>query len=843
MSVANAACIARRELRGGLRGFRIFLACLALGVGAIAAVGSVKVAIEEGLQREGAVLLGGDAEMTFTYRFASDAEKAWMDKNTLAASEIVDFRSMAVVERGEATERGLTQVKGVDDLYPLVGAVGLEGAESVEAALETRALPGAVMQKVLKDRLGLELGDTFRLGTQAFELRAELTREPDSAGGGFGLGPRTIVRTEALENSGLIQQGTLFDTRYRLDLDPDMDLEALATDALAQFRDTGLRWRDSRNGAPGIAQFVDRLGAFLVIVGLAGLAVGGVGVSAAVRAYLDRKTGVIATLKTLGADGRTIFMAYLMQIGVLSLLGVTLGLALGALAPLAFAPIIEASLPVPAALGIHPTPLLEAAVYGLLTALIFTLWPLARTENIRVAALFREVSGQLTGLPRPLYLVVIGGLFAALVALAAESSGLPMLAYYAAGGIVGALTFLMIAATAIRLVCRRMSRSTAVRGRTILRLALGSVGGPGSEATSVVLSLGLSLTVLAAVGQIDANLRGAIENDLPDVAPSYFFVDIQNDQLLGFLRRTDTDAGVNRVDTAPMLRGIITRINGTPAREVAGEHWTLEGDRGVTYSGTPPDGAIITQGTWWDPNYAGPPIVSFAAEEGLELGLSLGDNITVNILGRDITAEITSFREVDFSNAGINFIMTMNPGALTGAPHTHIATVYAEESAEAPLLRNLATAYPNITAIRVRDAIARVTEALAGLAAATSYGAAATLITGFMVLIGAAAAGERARVFEAAVLKTVGASRRTILASFALRSVLLGGAAGIVAIGGGALAGWGIITYVMQADYSFEPFSATAIILGGALVTLLAGVGFAWRPLSMRPARVLRSQE
>lgn len=843
MSAAIAARIARRELRGGLKGFRIFLACIALGVAAIAAVGSVRVAISEGLSREGAAILGGDAEMQFTYRFADEAERAWMAENATEVAEIVDFRSMAVIDRDGVVERGLTQVKGVDSLYPLYGEVTLDPAISLEDALETRDLPGAVMQRVLMDRLGMQPGDTFRLGTQDFELRAALITEPDSAGGGFGLGPRTIVTTDGLSGSGLITTGTLFETGYRLKLPEGTDLETLKTEAETLFRDSGMRWRDSRNGAPGVARFVDRIGAFLVLVGLAGLAVGGVGVSAAVRAYLDGKMGVIATLKTLGAEGRTIFLVYFFQIGVLTLIGVTLGVILGAILPLLFAPLIDARLPIPAAFGIHPGPLAEAAIYGLLTALIFTLWPLARTEEVRAAALFRDISGRSRALPRGVYLVALTVLVVLLIGGAAWFSGIPTLAFYSAGGIVGALGLLLLSAILVRGLCRRLSRSKLVRGRTALRLALGSVGGPGGEAKSVVLSLGLGLTVLAAVGQIDSNLRNSIANELPEVAPSYFFIDIQNAQLPGFLERTESDPQVNKVDTAPMLRGVITRINGQPAREVAGEHWTLRGDRGVTYSTAPRDGAIITQGEWWAEDYSGPPVVSFAEEEAVELGLVIGDEITVNILGRDITAEIVNFQVIDFSNAGINFIMTLNPSALAGAPHTHIATVYAEEEAEAPLLRDLATAYPNITAVRVRDAIARVADALSGLAAATSFGAAATLITGFVVLIGAAAAGERARVFEAAVLKTLGASRGRILLSFALRSAILGAAAGIVAIFAGALAGWGVMTFVMEATYRFEPISALAIVIGGALATLIAGLSFALRPLSVRPARTLRSQE
>ncbi|RMD95587.1 MAG: FtsX-like permease family protein, partial [Alphaproteobacteria bacterium] len=351
------------------------------------------------------------------------------------------------------------------------------------------------------------------------------------------------------------------------------------------------------------------------------------------------------------------------------------------------------------------------------------------------------------------------------------------------------------------------------------------------------------LSVLAAVGQIDGNLRAAIDRDLPKVAPAFFAVDIQKDQLDAFRAAARADPAVSRVETAPMLRGIITKINGRPAREVAGNHWVLRGDRGVTYSATPPEGTVLTEGKWWPEDYAGPPLLSFAAEEGRELGLKLGDRLAVNILGREIEAEIVNFREVDFSTAGISFVMAMNPAALAAAPHTSIATIYATPEAEARLMAALGDAFPNVTLIRVRDAIERVTSVLAGIAAAVTWGALATLVTGLVVLIGAAAAGERARAYEAAVLKTLGATRAQVLASFALRSALFGLAAGVVAILAGGLAGWAVMHFVMEVDYRFEPASALAIVAGGAALTTLAGLAFAWRPLSVRPARVLRASE
>ena len=842
MSIALATRFARRELRAGLKGFTIFLACLALGVAAIAAVGSVKSAIQEGLVREGAALLGGDAELDFTYRFASDTEKSWMASKASTVSEIAEFRSMAVVGTGDNTERGLTQVKAVDDLYPLVGSVVLKPQMTLAQALDPQDdLPGAVMERVLIDRLGLTIGDQFGLGTQQFILSAELIKEPDGAAGGFGLGPRTIVRTTDLANSSLLSSGTLFSTKYRLDLPPDPDLEALEAESRLAFENTGMRWTDARNGAPRVANFVTRLGAFLVLVGLSGLAVGGVGVAAAVRSYLQEKTNVIATLRTLGAERSTIFQTYFIQIGLLSLLGITIGLTLGAVVPMLLAPVIEAQLPIPARFGLYPAPLFEAAIYGLLTAFIFTLWPLARAEDVRAATLFRDALGGARLLPATRYLIAIAIALAALISLAAYFSGTWRLTLWTSGGVALSLILLVISASAIKWLARRGGRIS--NGRPALRWALTSISGTQEGAASVILSLGLGLAVLASVGQIDGNLRNAITGDLPDVAPSYFFVDIQRDQMEGYSQRLNDDPAVSRVDSAPMLRGVITEINGIPAREAAGDHWVLQGDRGVTYSEKPSKRTRVVEGEWWPENYTGPPLISFAAEEAAEMNLKLGDTLTINVLSRDITGTISSFREVDFSTAGIGFILTMNPNALKGAPHSFISTVYAEPDAEAAILRDLAQKYPNITAIRVRDAIERVADVLSGLAAATSYGAAATLLTGFLVLIGAAAAGTNARTYEAAVLKTLGATRGRILLSFALRSAFLGLAAGVVALAAGIAGGWAVSTYIMDIQYTVIWPSALAIILGGVIATLGAGLLFAWRPLATRPAQVLRARE
>jgi len=760
VNLTLAATIARRELRGGLAGFRIFLLCLLLGVAAIAGIGTVRSAIDAGLSGEAASLLGGDAELAFTHRRANEDERSWIEANSAASSEILTFRSMLKAHtETDSPELGISQVKSVDSAYPLYGTLELSPAIPLSEALETRnGLPGLVAHTALIDKLGISTGDTVRLGTQDFELRAAITGEPDGSLTDIGLGPRVIVLTESLAESGLLAAGTLFESKYRLKLPIGAELGSLKNEAETLFGDSGMRWKDNRNGAPGISTFVDRMSAFLVLVGLAGMAVGGVGVSAAVRAYLARKTNTIATLKSLGATRGTVFATYLMQIGALALLGVGLGLLVGGGIPALAIPMMADLLPVPIETGFYPAPLLEAALYGLLTALIFSIWPLARAVDISPAGLFREVSGQTSRLPRWPYLLLVLALAGGLILLAALFSGVPTLTLWAAFGVIAALVALALAAMLTKTLARRASRSRFMQGRPALRLALGSIGGPSFEPASVVLSLGLGLTVLASIGQIDTNMQNTITQELPSRAPAFFVLDIQKDQMELFRTTMLADEGTEDIDSAPMMRGTISKINGVPAIEAVGDHWVVRGERGITYSTEIPTNSSLVEGDWWPEDYNGPPLMSFSVDEAAEIGLTIGDEITVNILGRDMTAKIASLRALEFSDMSLNFVMVWSPNALSNAPHTFLSTVYATPEAEGRLLRIMASDFPNITAIPVRDAITHISATLDSLGSAIRWGAGATLLTGFVVLIGAAAAGAEARVFEAAVLKTLGAA-------------------------------------------------------------------------------------
>ena len=820
--------LALRELRGGLAGFRVFLACLILGVGGIAVVGSLAAAIERGLGAEGREILGGDVSVAFTHRFATPEERAWLEHYG-AVSEVVDLRSM-LGTAGDEADRALAQVKGVDSAYPLAGEVNLAGGGTLAEALAQRGgAYGLVTEPVLAERLGFRPGEPVVLAGTAFEFSGVIVAEPDRASGGFGLGPRVVVLTEALREAGLLDPGTLFTALYRLKLAGDPDLTALQAAFTERFPESGARWRDRRNAAPGTQRFVERLGAFLTLTGLAALAIGGVGVGAAVRGYLDRKTRTIAALRTIGAGAGDIFAAYALQIGVIAGLGIAAGVVLGAGLVALAGPALAERLPVPARFALYPWPLAVAAIYGSLTAALFVLWPLAQLRERRAALLFRDIGEGGVLWPRPGMFVVLGLIAAVLAASIIALSGEPRLALWVIGAVGVAFLVLRTLGWAVRRLARRLAHARVWRHRPGLRLALGAIGAPGGQTGDVVLALGLGLGVIAAIGQIDANLQRLIRAQLPEGSPAFFFVDIQTDQLDVFRTLITGIYGAGAIETAPMLRGVITHLNGVPAAAAKIDPdaaWVLRGDRGVSYAATPPPGTEITSGDWWPDDYSGAPLVSFSEHEGQELGLAVGSTVTVNVLGRPVTARVASLRAVEWRGLGINFLMVLNPAALAGAPHSYIATVHAAPGAEAPIMRAIGRALPSVTAIRVRDQVDRVSQALEDISAATRWASAALLVTGLVVLIGAAGTAADHQTGEAAILKALGAGRRRILLSFAFRSALLGALAGLVALIWGLAAAWGATRFVLEGPFVFQPRAALAVITGGAVLNLLAGLVF-----------------
>jgi putative ABC transport system permease protein len=829
---------ARRELRGGIAGFRIFLACLALGTAVIAGVGSLAAAVSAGLKSDAHAMLGGDVELHLLYRTATPQELAYLRRSG-ELSAVSAMRAMARTEDGN--ERSLIELKAVDSAYPLYGAVGLDPPLPLAGALAfSDGHWGAAVAPGLLDRLKLHLGDSIRIGDASFVLRATLAHEPDAATSGFELGPRVMIAAPALPTTGLLQPGALIGYSYRLRLPPGSDIAAWVAGVKQAFPDAGWRIREFGNAAPMLQRLLERLTIYMTLVGLTALLVGGVGVGNAVRGYLAGKTETIATLKCLGAPGRLVFATYFAQILALALLGIALGLALGALTPLAATPLL-AAFPIAVRSGVYPAPLAIAAAFGVLTTLAFALWPLAVAREVPAASLFRQLVDPTPRRPRAAYLAAIGAAGLALAALGIVTASDRRTAFWFILGAAGALAAFRLLAAALVLGARRAGRPR----HPGLRLALANLYRPGAPTAGVVASLGLGLTVLVAIALVQGNLAETLDERLPEHAPSFFFIDIEPSQVAAFSQLVRSTPGVTQVAQVPSLRGRITRLNGVPverAKVKPEARWAVTSERGLTYAATPPKGSRIVAGTWWPADYRGPSLVSMDAEIARGMGLGIGDTVTVDVLGREITATIANLREIDWTSLGINFVMVFSPGILDGAPQMEIATARTPPGAEAALERAVTDRFPNVSAIAVKDALQAVSDIIAAIAIGMRAIAAVTLAAGTLVLAGAMAAGHRRRVYEAVVLKVLGATRRDVTRAFLIEYGLLGGATAAIAAALGTLAGWLVLTRVMHQDWDFLPGAVAATALLAMVVTLAAGYLGTWRALGAKPAPYLRNE-
>jgi len=840
---ALAFRLALREMRGGLRGFYVFLACIALGTGTIAAVNSLAYGLTDGIRAEGQSLLGGDASFSLVHREASAEEFAYLGRQGLV-STVATLRAMA---RAPDRRQTLVELKGVDGPYPLYGEVVLQSGRTLDGVLggDSARVP-VVAERSFLETMDLAVGDPFSLGRLEVFVADVLEREPDRLSGGIAFGPRVMLPVDALDGSGLVDTGSLVRWRYRVaGADGPMAedaLETLIADAEAAFPSAGWRIETRTDAAPGLRSSIDRFAQFLTLVGLTSLAVGGVGVANSVRAYLSRKRETIAVLRALGAPGRLILATYFTQVLILAAIGIAVGLCLGAVAPPVAGWLLADLLPVSGLFRLFPGALGLAALYGLLTAVTFAIWPLRTVYTVRPSALFRD---DLAGVAPQTKGFVVASIvsLAILAALAVFAAYDRWLAAIYIVGALGVFACLRLVASLVIVAFRALPRSRS----TVVRLAVSNIYRRGALTPTVVLSLGLSLTLLVALSLVDGNLRSTLLSRLPEQAPSFFFVDIQNSQKDAFVQSLERLAPDADVSEQPMLRGRIVSLNGTPSEDWPDTEasWVLKGDRGITYAADLPSESEVVAGTWWSSSAPEGNEVSFAAKLAGELGIGVGDVVRVNVLGREVEATVSNLRTVEWESLAINFVMIFSPNVFAGAPHAHLATLTYEdggdETREIALLGEISDAFPTVTTIRVKDALQAVNDVVADLTLAIRAAAAVTLFSSILVLAGTLAASHRTRIYDAVILKTLGARRRTLVAAFALEYAILGLVAALFGVLAGTVAARFIAVDLMELTFVFMPLAAISATVVAVVVTVGLGLVGTWRALGEAPARVLRA--
>jgi putative ABC transport system permease protein len=833
------------DLRGGLAGLRIFLFCIALGVMAIVGVESLAGALNDGLGREGRVILGGDASFSLIHRRLSADEQRFLEGYG-SLSMIATMRGMA---RAQNDDAALVEIKAVEPSWPRIGAAVFAPSMPLDEALaEKDGAFGAAVEEALLARLNLKLGDVIRIGEAKFALRTVLISEPDRLATGIGLGPRVLISQAALDATGLVQPGSLVRWTTRVVMGgaggaPDEPaVQALMENAKRTFPQAGWDARTRLSVSPEFSQDLDRFAEYLTLAGLLSLVVGGVGVANAAQGFVERKRATLAILKAIGATGTSVVALALIEFAIVALVGALAGAALGAAIPFVVDWLFGSLLPIPIAPSIEPSVIALGVAFGLLTAFAFSIVPLGQAHDVPVTTLIRDLAEERQGWPRKRYLIGAALAGAALVALAIFKSPQFSVATTVAVATLAAFVALRLVALCIAYLARHAPRSRFVEWR----MALAAIHRPGALTASVVLSLGLGLAALVALTLVDANMRAELRESEPGVTPSFFFLDVRGADAGAFLEFLKREAPGVKISETPMMRGRFVEIGGQPVEAVKPSDnvaWALEGDRGVTFAEKPPEGSEVVAGEWWPSRYSGSPLVSMEQGVAKGLGLSVGDTVVVNVLGRDIAAKIANLRKVNWRSFAINFVLVYSPNALKGAPFTELVSAALpsdKPDAELALLRAAARQFPTVASIRLREAMEELEALVAKLALAIRAATGVALMTSVLVLAGALAANRRARLADATILKILGATRARLTAMFLIEYALLGASTAAFGVAAGALAASWAVNHIMKFHFTFDWTSSLIAAGGGLAVTIGLGMIGAWRTLSQKPAAYLR---
>lgn len=842
---------ARREMRSGVRGFYIFISCLILGVAMISAVASVSQGMSDSLRHDGRYILGGDLAVRTPHAPVTDALLDFLHTDMGARTSIItETRAMARHDKSDMA--AIVEIKAVDAAWPLYGqAVFLDknGAEMTTSAqdifsADANGVFGAAVEKDILVRLDAAVGDTLHLGQTPFVIRAVIGREPDSVNAtGFALAPRLLTSLPAFHATGLTGAGNLLEYRTRIaipGLDTEAELEAAKEKIEARAQDDNIRIRTFLNASPSIERYINRLSLFLMLIGLTTLLVGGVGISNAVKSFLDTRLAEIATLKCLGAPQSFVFRTYLLQILFLATIGIAIGLVLGSGSAVVTGAILTQKFSLSDQTGIYPHIWAQSAAFGFLITLCFSLWPLGRAVRTKPTDLFRDLIAPSHKRPAPRVMAMIAILAAALGWLVIETAPIPRYAIYFVFSAFVTFGVFQIASSVIQ----RILRGLRPRKNPEARMAVANLTRPGNATTSIVLSLGLGLTVLVSIAQVQHNFSRLIGDDLAADLPSFFLLDIQDDQKEAFTNILTETKGAKNLIMNPSLRGRVVSVNGVPAEQALkdkNEEWVTHTDRGFTYVAEQPPHSRLTEGTWWPRDYSGPPALSIATNVARAFDIGVGDKMVIEILGVETEATVMNVREISWASFAMNFAMTFAPGAVDDIPSPYIATVIVDGDAETGLQSRLARELPNVTSVRIRDALELAQGFLRAIADAVRVSAALTLIAGTLVLSGGIAAARRRHVYDAVVLKVLGATRGRIMRSFLMEYALLGLMTVSIAAGLGTLGGWAAMTFILNMPFSFSATSVlwvTALCLG---ITVLAGMSGTWRAMGQKPAAYLRN--
>ncbi len=891
--------MAWREIRGSWRQFVFFLACLAVGVGAVVGIELFATNVESLILRDARSLLGGDLEIRAAHQLSESGREtldSLRERNVEVTHvrELVGMAAVPMEDRSQpldddcpspctlsqrerefdAQATQLVELKAVEERYPLYGQVEMTPQQPLHSSLARLDCPsrpcfGTLVQESLLISLGLQLHDHVKIGQAWFAVTGILVKEPDRVASAFSLGPRVLISSQALHATDLVKPGSRMRERYLLRVPESLALGPLRGELQGRLGSEGAGVSSYRDAQPRIRRFLDQLTTYLGLIGLTSLFVGGIGIACTIHGFMRRKLTTVAILKTLGADAGLLVRMYLLQslfMGLLgSLGGVVLGVGLQRLLPVLLGELI----PVVVTSQITVLPLVKGLLVGVLTALCFTIWPLLAIKEIPPALVFRRdveprrapagsrwklIRDSLIGVardPHRLGTAVMMG------------CGLTVLATWQARSLTLGALFIVAFCAAVLLLQAGVWALLHGLGKLprprsfVIRQALGNVQRPGNFTRGMAVAIGVGVMVIVTIALVKSSLLVALGERIPEDAPTFFFIDIQPDQRAAFEEIVQREAAQAPYRLTPVvrarLRAIDDRVIDPEEHKGKKNGWYFTREYALTALSTLPRDNTVAKGTWWAADLpeenetdllqqAAPVRVSIEDKAAANLGVDVGSTIEFVVQGTPLRALVQSTRKVDWGSFSMNFFMILSPGALDGAPMTYIAAAKVETAEELPLQHALVRALPNVTAIKVGDVLANVARLLEQLAWAIQGIALLSMVSGAIVMTAAVSSTRFRRLYESAILKAIGGTRRVVVVSFALEFALIGGLAGLIGVGLASVLSWAILHFFLDLAWTIQPLVLGWGVLATVSLAVAVGLLSTFRILGEPPLAVLRQE-
>jgi putative ABC transport system permease protein len=847
LTLRQLFALAFAETRGAGKRFLFFVICLAIGVGAVMTIKSTSDIMEQAILGESKSLLAADIEIKSSWP-QSEADRAYQ-KTALPKSEFQFLREVHAMARfpsaqGKRNGSLLVELKSVPTEPPLYPYYGILKTKPARAVNELLSGSGALVDPSFLLKTKLKVGDTFQLGSVTARINGIIEGEPDRISLAFSLGPRVMVSNATLDQSQLIAPGSRIRYKTLIRLPEDVNPDQAVTRLEFGLKDKGMSIRTYRDMESNLTSSVDRMGKYLGSVGVIALLMGGIGIAMIIRTFMAQKLDTIAILNCLGATSRTVFRVYLLQAVLLGLIGSGLGVGIGYGLQYLLPAKMSGLLNLQFEPGFLWIPAVQSLSLGIMTTLLFTLWPLIRAVRTRPLRLFRHIADEeelAKGSRRQRW--IMGALFAlglaAIIIWQAESvqRGLVFLiALVVATGLLAGISALLLKALRTLPPSKRMTR----------RYGLANLYRPNNQAVSIITALGIGIMLVLTIRLVQMDMIAMLNKNTDIKPPNFFFIDIQKNQNELFSKVVHQTAPDAKLELTPLVRSRLHSINDRKIetwqyKNKHEEEWFINREFVLTYmEDEPPTDNTITEGRWWTREESKQALVSLEEDAARRLGATLGSKITVDIQGIPITAEVTSIRKVSWRNIRTNFYMIFSPGALAKAPVTYVGTVSLDPAQEMALQVAVVNALPNLTALSTRDIVNTVESVVNKLLTLVDFMSAFAIVSGLFILSGAIASTKFRRMKESAILKTLGAKRSVVASILGYEYAMLGVIAATIGVLLSTGLSWAVMEYIVKSDWHLRVGPLGWALLTAIILTTVTGIVSSLDVLRNKPIHTLR---